>query len=108
MCLPKFPKLAISLPTSAALSVLYFRLVPDIGSNVFSVNVAFGPVVVSALAASASSSGVLRFLDLLSFSGWRILYFVVIRACGNDVSGGVSELGELSCRQYSCWAGLEE
>jgi hypothetical protein len=79
ICLPKVPRLAINLPTSAALSVLYFKIVPEIGSNVFSIKVAFGPGVVSCFVASPSSSGALRFLGFASLSGWMMLYFVVIR-----------------------------
>jgi hypothetical protein len=38
--LPSLPKLATNLPTSAALSVWYFKQTPDFGSNVFKINTA--------------------------------------------------------------------
>jgi hypothetical protein len=79
ICLPNVPRLAIKRPTSAALSVVYFKLVPDIGSNVLSVKAAFDVAAVSVFADSVSSSAALRLRDLASLSGWIMLYFVVIR-----------------------------
>lgn len=52
---PRRPRLAISLPTSAALSVRYFRQTPDTGSYVFSVSVAVGEDVVSAVMVDGSA-----------------------------------------------------
>ena len=40
--LPSLPKLATNRPTSAALSVRYFKHTPDFGSNVFKINTARG------------------------------------------------------------------
>lgn len=84
MLLASFPKQAISLPTSAALDVLYFKHAPDSGSNVLSTKLAScvggseTGVGEEESAAAADLEGRRRFL---AFVGWTTLYFEVIRVC---------------------------
>ena len=95
MCLPNRPRLATNRPTSAALSVLYFRVTPDSGSYVFSSRYAFGAfdTVLSPSAAPAPSPAVLdsvvplrsraaalraRFFAVRALSGFGTVYLVVI------------------------------
>lgn len=87
MGLAKRPRIWISLATSAALYVLYLRVVPDIGSYVLRVSVArMGSDVGAADGAGEESSVValglrVRGLDFLDV-GSRRVYFVVILVWG--------------------------
>jgi hypothetical protein len=76
--LPKLPIAAINLPTSAALSVRYFSVVPDTGSKVFSSRRAIGWVDFASEVASVvvDEEG---FGDMDVAEG--MWYFVVMRVC---------------------------
>ena len=83
--LPSLPKLATNLPTSAALSVWYFKHTPDFGSNVFKINTARDAwccwVVSAPLPVFSPLERVgFRFL-LAGSSGRRTVYLLVILVC---------------------------
>jgi hypothetical protein len=76
--LPSDPIAAIDRPTSAALSVRYFSVVPDTGSKVFSSRRAIGWVdfVVSGASVCVDDEGL---GDMDAVEG--MWYFVVMRVC---------------------------
>jgi hypothetical protein len=85
MFLPSLPKLATNLPTSAALSVWYFRHTPDLGSNVFKINTAREAwccwvVSVPLPVFSPLERADFRFL-LAESPGRRTVYLLVILVC---------------------------
>ena len=80
--LPSLPKLATNLPTSAALSVWYFKHTPDLGSNVFKINTARGVWCCWLVSAtlpvfSRVERAAFRFLRAAS-PGRRTVYLLVI------------------------------
>lgn len=77
ICLPNLPRLAINLPTSHPLFVLYLSTTPASGLYVRISSVAAG-----GCGAELSSPGaVFRCLRLDTLSGWGMLYLVVILVC---------------------------
>jgi hypothetical protein len=81
ICLPNLPKPLISLPTSAALSVLNLSTTPDSGSYVFNTNAALGTLGAASFSFSSFSASLFRFLafSYLGESRFGILYLVVMR-----------------------------
>jgi hypothetical protein len=77
--LPKLPIAAINLPTSAALSVRYFSVVPDTGSKVLSSRRAIGWVGFVESAGSVVVEEETGLGDMEEAEG--MWYFVVMRVC---------------------------
>ena len=105
--LPSLPKLATNLPTSAALSVWYFKHTPDFGSNVFKINTARDAwccCVVSAPLPGFSPLERASFRFLLDESpGRRTVYLLVILVCS---CGQIKELvsyAQTTNRSWICF-----